>query len=126
MGILCLEEFPIADQNYSYHEHISSAASSDWALYGKLVAVGGEELDFTPVPLASEGFSFYRLWNKEIKRISGFDQLWLWDDETMTLIPMQAHRLESGEQDYEITFEDGTPWGKVWEEGDWGYIEIYE
>lgn len=126
VGILGLEEFPIDEQNYSYHEHIQSAASSDWSLYGKLVAVYGSELDFTPVPLATRGFSFYREWNRDMKRISGFDQLWLWDDETMSLIPLEKIPQESGEHDFEITYSDGTPWGYVFEEGEYGYIEIYE
>ncbi len=126
VGFLCVEEIPIKGQNYAYHEHVASVGGSDWALYGKLTAVDPKWGGFYPVPLGVDGFSFYKGWNQSIKRISGFDEIWLWDDDTVSLTKMQALKLDTGEHDYEIRFEDGTPWGRVFEEDVYGYIEIYE
>ena len=124
VGILALEEFALTEQNYAYHEHIASAASSDWSLYGKLVAVCGEELPFSPVPLATKGFSFYRGWNTEQKRITGFDQLWAWDASACTLTPLTAELRPGTEHDCDLYLPDGSLWGSVWEEEGYGYIRI--
>lgn len=125
VGILCLESYPIKEQNYTYHEHVGSVGGADWSLYGKLTATFGAELDFTPVPLGIEDFTFYRLWNRDLKRISGFDELWLWDDETFTLMPLEAVQ-SGGEHDFTLFHSDGKILGRVWEEGEWGYIEIVQ
>ncbi|MBQ2766337.1 MAG: hypothetical protein IJF48_05065, partial [Clostridia bacterium] len=126
VGFLCVEEIPIKGQNYAYHEHVASVGGSDWALYGKLTAINPKWGGFYPVPLGVDGFSFYKAWNQSIKRISGFDQLWLWDDDSASLTKMQAVKLDTGEHDYEILFEDGTPWGRVFEEDVYGYVDIYK
>ncbi len=126
VGLLCLEEHPIDGQNFPYHEHVSSIGGSDWALYGKLNVANSKWCGFSPVPLGVEVDFFYKAWNQNTKRISGFDQLWLWDEETFTFAKMTAEKLDSGEHDYEILFPDGTPWGCVTEEGTYGYIEIYK
>ncbi len=118
VGFLSVKEFPVAEQNYAYHEHIASVAAADWTLLSKLTAVKGSPVAFTPVPLVTEGFSFYRGWNRDAKRISGFDQLWLW--ENGELIPLTAEQI--GEQDYRLYYPDGTLWAVIWEEGEYGYI----
>ncbi len=126
VGFLCLEEIATAGQNFPYHEHIGSVGGSDWALLGKLRATDSTWSGFSPVPLGTHGEYFYKAWNQKTKRISGFDQLWLWDDVTLTFTKMKAVKLDSGEHDFEILFEDGTPWGRVLDDGTNGYIEIYE
>ncbi len=126
VGLLCLEEHPIDGQNFSYHEHIGSIGGSDWALRGKLTATNPDWGGFSPVPLAVNEDFFYKAWNQNTKRISGFDEIWLWDDEAFTFTKMTAEKLDSGEHDFEIFFPDGTPWGRVTEEGTYGYIEIYK
>lgn len=118
VGILGLEEYSLPAQNYAYHEHIASAASSDWALYGKLVAVAGRELSVQPVPLATEGFCFYHGWNTEIKRLTGFDELWAWEDGA--LVPLNAE--QSGAFDFTLRRADGSVYAFVWEEDGYGYI----
>ena len=122
VGFLGVKEFPVAEQNYAYHEHIASVAAADWTLLSKLTAVKGSPVAFTPVPLVTEGFSFYRGWNRDAKRISGFDQLWLWEDGA--LIPLTAEQI--GEQDYRLYYPDGTLWAVIWEEGEFGMIEFAE
>lgn len=120
-GILGLEEYSLPAQNYAYHEHIASAASSEWALYGKLVAAAGRELTCQPVPLATEGFSFYHGWNTDTKRLSGFDALWAWEDGALT--PLTAER--TGENDFTLRRPDGSVYADVWEEDGYGYIRRF-
>ena len=126
VGLLGVEEHPIIGQNFTYHEHVGSIGGSDWALYGKLIATNPDWGGFSPVPLGVDEEFFYKAWNQNTKRISGFDELWLWNDEACTFTKMTAVKLDSGEHDYEIIFPDGTPWGRVAEEGTYGHIEIYE
>ncbi len=124
VGILCLEEFALPEQNYAYHEHIASAGASEWSLYGKLVAVTGDELEFSPVPLAAEGFCFYRGWNRDIKRISGFDQVWAWDADSLSL--MQLDVRMQGEHDADLYLPDGTLFAQIREEPDEiGYVKLF-
>ncbi|MBE6658503.1 MAG: hypothetical protein E7604_08685 [Ruminococcaceae bacterium] len=124
VGILCLEEFP-TESNYSFNAHLASAGAYDWSLYGKLVAVGAQELPYTPIPLAVTKFSFYHGWNTSIKRIGGYDQIWFWDEDAGTVTQLTVTPAGTGEHDYNFTLPDGTPWGRVFEEGDYGYIDIY-
>lgn len=118
VGILNVKEFPVTGQNYPYHEHVASVAAADWTLSGKLAAMKGTPLSFEAVPLVVED-PFYRLWNRDVKRIGGFDQLWLWEDGE--LIPLTAERI--GEQDYRLYYPDGTLWAEIREEGEFGYLE---
>ena len=118
VGILNVKEFPVTGQNYPYHEHVASVAAADWTLSAKLAAMKGTPLSFEAVPLVVED-PFYRLWNRDVKRIGGFDQLWLWEDGE--LIPLTAERI--GEQDYRLYYPDGTVWAEIREEGEFGYLE---
>ena len=118
VGILNVKEFPVTGQNYPYHEHVASVAAADWTLTAKLAAMKGTPLSFEAVPLVVED-PFYRLWNRDVKRIGGFDQLWLWEDGE--LIPLTAERI--GEQDYRLYYPDGTLWAEIREEGEFGYLE---
>lgn len=117
VGILNVQEFPVAGQNYPYHEHVASVAAADWTLSAKLAAMKGTPLSFEAVPLTVED-PFYRLWNRDMKRIGGFDQLWLWEDGELT--PLTAEQL--GEQDYRLYYPDGTVWAEIREEGEFGVI----
>ena len=94
-------------------------AAADWTLTAKLAAAKGTPLSFDAVPLTVEEVPFYRLWNRDVKRIGGFDQLWLW--ENGELIPLTAERI--GEQDYRLYYPDGTLWAEIREEGEFGYLE---
>ena len=118
VGILNVKEFPVTEQNYPYHEHVASVAAADWTLSAKLAAMKGTPLSFDAVPLTVED-PFYRLWNRDMKRIGGFDQLWLW--ENSELIPLTAEQI--GEQDYRLYYPDGTLWAEIREEGEFGYLE---
>ena len=118
VGILNVKEFPVTGQNYPYHEHVASVAAADWTLSAKLAAMKGTPLSFEAVPLVVED-PFYRLWNRDVKRIGGFDQLWLWEDGELT--PLTAERI--GEQDYRLNYPDGTLWAEIREEGEFGYLE---
>lgn len=118
VGILNVQEFPVTEQNYPYHEHVASVAAADWTLSAKLAAMKGTPLPFDAVPLTVED-PFYRLWNRDMKRIGGFDQLWLWEDGE--LIPITAEKI--GEQDYRLYYPDGTLWAEIREEGEFGYLE---
>ena len=118
VGILNVKEFPVTGQNYPYHEHVASVAAADWTLSAKLAAMKGTPLSFEAVPLVVED-PFYRLWNRDVKRIGGFDQLWLWEDGELT--PLTAEKI--GEQDYRLYYPDGTLWAEIREEGEFGYLE---
>lgn len=118
VGFLGVKEFPVAEQNYPYHEHVASVAAADWTLSAKLAAMKGTPLSFDAVPLVMED-PFYRLWNRDMKRIGGFDQLWLWEDGE--LIPITAEKI--GEQDYRLYYPDGTLWAEIREEGEFGYLQ---
>lgn len=118
VGFLNVQEFPVAGQNYPYHEHVASVAAADWTLSAKLAAMKGTPLSFDAVPLVMED-PFYRLWNRDMKRIGGFDQLWLWEDGELT--PLTAEKI--GEQDYRLYYPDGTVWAEIREEGEFGYLE---
>ena len=119
VGFLGVKEFPVAEQNYPYHEHVASVAAADWTLSAKLAAVKGTPLSFEAVPLTVEDVPFYRLWNRDVKRIGGFDQLWLWEDGE--LIPLTAE--QTGEQDFRLYYPNGTVWAEIREEGEFGYLE---
>jgi hypothetical protein len=119
VGFLGVKEFPVTEQNYPYHEHVASVAAADWTLTAKLAAAKGTPLSFEAVPLTVEEIPFYRLWNRDTKRIGGFDQLWLWEDGE--LIRLQTEQI--GEQDFRLYYPDGTLWAEIREEGDFGYLE---
>ena len=119
VGFLGVKEFPVAEQNYPYHEHVASVAAADWTLSAKLAAMKGTPLSFEAVPLTVMDVPFYRLWNRDVIRIGGFDQLWLWEDGE--LIPLTAE--QTGEQDFCLYYPDGTVWAEIREEGEFGYLE---
>lgn len=123
VGILGLEATAPYEQNYFYNGHIASCAASDWSLYGKLASVSEHVPEFSPVPLSCEDFSFYRNWNRDTKRIGGFDQIWLWNgtDMTLTLLTVTPN---GGEHDFLFYLHDGTYVGRVWEEDGIGYVEM--
>lgn len=122
VGFFGVEEFPVAEQNYAYHEHVASVMAADWTLGSKLSAMKGSPISFDAVPLTTGDEWLYRLWNRDARRISGFDQLWLWDGEDW--IRLRAEPL--GGEDYRLYYPDGTLWATVREEGDFGKIEFAE
>ena len=112
VGILGLEEFE-GGQNYAFHEHVASAGASEWALYGKLVAAGGGELGFSPVPLPTKDSFFYHGWNTDSRRLDGFNQLWLWEGGTLTRLRAE----QSGMHDFALYRPgENEPCMIVWEE----------
>lgn len=123
VGFFGGETYYFEDQNYPYHEHISGICSSEWALYGKLVAEKGGELGFSTVPLVTKDFCFYHGWNTDMKRLSGFDQLWLWENGELSKL---SWTIGGGEHDRDLYRVDGTLYAHVWEENDYGYISFPE
>jgi len=124
VGLLGMEEYPTDAQNIRLGGHAASVGAAQWSLYGKLAAAGGD-LPTAPVPLGLDGETFYVLWNREMKRISGFDQLWLWDAATASLTPMRAAPTPGGgEHDFDLYLPDGTLWGRVREEGEIGRVYV--
>lgn len=122
IGILNLNASYLDDQNYFYHEHIHGITENSWALFGALASISNE-IYSDIIPLATDGFSYYMGWNREIKKIDNFDTLYFWDSKREELSPLTADKIN--ETSFILYFEDGTKCAFVWEEGDYGYIEIY-
>jgi len=126
VGILNLNSSYLSDQNYFYNGHIYGVIESSWALQGAITErIYGTGVHIPEiVPLASDGFSYYVTWNREIKRLSGFDMLYLWDEDSMSMIKVNA--VGSDEEGWIVTDDAGNIRARVWEEDIYGYIEIYE
>lgn len=128
VGILGLEPSFLTEQNYFYHEHIHGVTENAWGLYGAAVAVahdmtGGVKVpDITP--LAEKGFCYYVGWNRETKRLGGFDTLYRWDSDTQTLIRVYAEGSDA--DGWTVSDADGRFYARVWEEEGVGYIEKSE
>lgn len=120
IGILNLNPNYLEEQNYFYHEHLHGVTESDWALQGALFSY----VEAVPkvIPLATDGFSYYVGWNREMKRIGGFDVLYWWDHDSLTLTPLTADGSDEG--GWQLFFPDGACAARVWEEDGYGYIEI--
>ena len=123
VGILGMEAVPPMEQNFYCNGHIVSCAGADWALYGKVASVCDSLPSFYPVPLSCEGDSFYHGWNTETKRISGFDQIWLWNGINMSMTRLTVCP-DGGEYDFAFFLPDGTYVGRVWEEDGYGYVSL--
>lgn len=122
IGILNLNASYLDDQNYFYHEHIHGITENSWALFGGLASISNK-IYSEVIPLATDGFSYYTGWNREIKKIDNFDTLYFWDEKREVLSPLTAQR--TGEISYILLYEDNTKCARVWEEDGYGYIEIY-
>lgn len=120
IGILNLNPNYLEEQNYFYHEHLHGVTESDWALQGALFSYT-EEVPKV-IPLATDGFSYYVGWNREMKRIGGFDTLYWWDNAALTLTPLTAEG--SDETGWQLFTPDGICVAGIWEEDGYGYIEI--
>lgn len=120
IGILNLNPNYLTEQNYFYHEHLHGVTESDWALQGALFGYVDEVPEV--VPLATDGFSYYAGWNREMKRIGGFDSLYWWDNGTQTLTRLTA--VGSDGEGWQLFFPDGTPAAYIWEESPYGYIKL--
>ncbi len=123
IGILNLNASYLDDQNYFYHEHIHGITENSWALFGGLASISNE-IYSEVIPLATDGFSYYTGWNREIKKIDNFDTLYFWDEKREVLSRLTARR--TGETSYILLYEDKTKCALVWEEDGYGYIEIYK
>lgn len=119
IGILGLNPSSLDEQNYFYHEHIHGVTQSDWAIQGALWSM----TDRVPqiVPLATDTVPYYVAWNRESKRPDGFDALYLWHDDTLTLIPLAVSGTpESG---WALTAPDGSITARITEREGFGYLE---
>lgn len=123
IGILNLNASYLDDQNYFYHEHIHGITENSWALFGALASISNE-LYSDITPLATDGFSYYTGWNREVKKIDNFDTLYFWDSKREVLSALTTDKID--DTSFILYFEDGTKCAFVWEEGDYGYIEIYQ
>lgn len=124
IGILGLEERPPTETNFYFGGHIVSCCASDWSLYGKITSLLDEPPEFYPVPLGLNEYPFYRGWNSEVKRISGFDEIWYFDNDAMTMTKVSY--VKDGENDYLFFFPDGTYMGRIYEEDGFGYADFPE
>lgn len=124
VGILNLNASYLDDQNYYFHEHIHGVTENNWAFYGALVSIAKGQLYSDIVPLATDGFSYYAGWNREIKRIDNFDTLYFWNSEREKLLPLYV--TKENESAYNIFYDDNTPCAYIWEEDGFGYIRLYQ
>lgn len=125
VGILSLNQLYTEEQNYLYRDHVMSAHASDWALTG-LVRYYARlpEIDFTPVPLATDAEAFWYTWSKPTKNLDNFGTLLLYDHASGTMEPLTARRGEG--EEWFLYDAAGALRGRVWEESkDLGMIEFY-
>ncbi len=123
IGILNLNANYLTEQNYYFHEHIHGVTESDWALSGALSAYYLEQGLPTPkvVPLATDGYTYSVLWNREAKRIDGFDRLYFYLNGELISVTAEA-----GENCHIIKDGDGKEYARVWWEDEvYTYIEMY-
>lgn len=125
VGILGVSQSYLTDQNYLYHDHIISAHASDWALLGAVnYYLGGQNVDYVPTPLPTDGEAYWYVWNKSIRDPSRFDQLFRYDHERGTMEPLT---VVSSEKEHLLYDADGTLCGRVWQdEQGYGRIEFYD
>ncbi len=122
IGILNLNASYLDDQNYFYHEHIHGITENSWALFGALASISNE-IYSDIIPLATDGFSYYKGWNRQVKMIDNFDTLYFWDSKREVLSSLTVDKID--DTSFKLYFKDGTKCAYIWEEGDYGYIEIY-
>lgn len=118
IGVLNLEKSYLPGQNFAFHEHIHGVSESNWAIQGALWAMTEQVPDVYPLAVADQ--PFYLAWNRELKRLGGFDSLWWWNHETGELIPLTAEGSDA--EGWTVFFPDGTPAGRVREENGVGYF----
>jgi len=102
IGVFNLGANMLEDQNYYYHEHVCGVTENPWSLLGMTFALReGENLPELPqtVPLdidethkdAAGRIIYFAQWNSDMKRVSGFDYLYWYDNEQNTLIRVFAN-----------------------------------
>ncbi|MCL2096107.1 MAG: hypothetical protein FWH10_04300 [Oscillospiraceae bacterium] len=141
VGILNLKPSYLDEQNFEHHEHIHGVTESSWALSGALVSFDSLNSpnsnnsagvpDVIPMPIQEDydfdvAYPFYRGWNRNTMRISGFDFIYYLDDD-FNLHRLIINPVEYEEHRYILYFDDGngTLCAEVWEENELGYIMIY-
>lgn len=125
VGIVGLNQLCTQEQNYRYRDHVMSAHASDWALTGLVRYYARQpEIDFTPVPLATDAEAFWYTWSKPAKNLDNFGTLLLYDHARAALEPLTAERGEG--EEWFLYDESGTLRARVWEESkDLGMIEFF-
>ena len=117
VGIFGLPSYS-GGQNYPFHEHVQTSASSGWALYAKIVDAAyrqdiEEDFDFDPVPLETDVSFYYHGWNRVVKRTDSLDQFWYYD--AGTLKPLTVVQTGDAEHRFYLPGDDD-PLCVVWEE----------
>lgn len=119
IGILGLNPSNLDEQNYFYHEHVHGITQSDWAIQGALWSMTEQVPQI--IPLATDTSPYYVDWNRASKRVDGFDALYLWNADNLTLTPLTV--TGSPESGWILTAPDGSIAAIVTEQNGWGYIE---
>ena len=119
IGVLNLNPSALDEQNCFWHEHIHGVTESYWAIQGALWAMCEDVPDV--YPLAVDSYPYYVGWNRELKRIGGFDALYWWDAESAVLMPLTAEGSDEG--GWILRDPDGVQVALVWEHEGAGYLE---
>lgn len=122
IGIININKYYPKDQNYPYKEHISSVASSNWALYG-LLAHKSSLYPYEPIPINIDNDVIYEKWNCQHMKIDSFDSIYYFDDKNSQLLPLYVEK--NSETDFSLYFSDGSLFAQTHEdENSIGYIKL--
>ncbi|MCL2402071.1 MAG: glucosyltransferase domain-containing protein [Oscillospiraceae bacterium] len=118
IAVLNLNPSYLKDQNFYFHEHIHGVTESSWALTGALEWKVGitRRPAVTPLP----GGILYRPWNADASRLNNFDGVYIYLDNE--IIKISAVKSDGG--DYRLHDLNGRYIGRVWEEDNYGYLEL--
>lgn len=120
VGVLHLEASYLETWNYQYHEHLAGCGSSDWALGNVIESITGRKLSCSVTPLPVHP-PYYTPEDYEAKKLSNFDQLFLYNFTDGTMTPVTYKENENG--DYEVYFTDGRLVFTIWRGPDGcGYV----
>lgn len=91
IGILGVEPSFLEDQNYFYHEHIHGVTESNWALTGRVIYYGSQEVaTLNPLPIQNPAYAPYLA---ESRRPTVFDVLYYYDHQNASLTPLTVEEI---------------------------------
>lgn len=111
----------VTEQNSRYHEHITGVTESDWALTGAIRCYNENPTEgITYVPVSMKNDPLYKPWNYATMTIPAMDGIYLYDYAENSLEKLTV--VYTGDDHFELYFEDGEKFGTVIEKEKHGYF----
>ncbi len=126
VGLLGLNQLYTQEQNFLYHDHVMSAHASDWALTGLVRYYAPEaEISFVPTPLAVDGEHYWYSWNREVRDVTAYDVLLLYDHGSQQ---MERLTVEQPDEAQWLLYDlEGVLRSKIWQDAQgFGNIIFFE